>query len=288
MNFLGRSLANVGFVAIARLLQDIYHVNAIETTMLVLPFNFAVLFLLLPYNWICSKYGMVIPTRIAVIVLIIGGWVRMMVNQSFYWLLLGQCIIAIGNPLSLVAPPKIASLWFGDNQRALATMLTSLSIPLGAVMGFVLPFAFLGDDDGVDTPETRSKVVRYILVQNILIMAISIPIFFIVKNAPQVAPSISALKMQYSKPEGSISAFKKLIKNRNYMIFTFSFMGIFVTYVAFGAVLSQLSSLFGYKATSNQYFGMIYIILGVMGSMVHANMLDKHKAYKKQMMIIII
>lgn len=90
LNFLGRSLANVGFVAIARLLQDIYHVNAIETTMLVLPFNFAVLFLLLPYNWICSKYGMVIPTRIAVIVLIIGGWVRMLVNQSFYWLLLGQ------------------------------------------------------------------------------------------------------------------------------------------------------------------------------------------------------
>jgi hypothetical protein len=166
-------------------------------------------------------------------------------------------------------------------------MLTSLSIPLGAVTGFVLPFAFLGDNDGVDTPESRDKVAKYILVQNIVIMAISIPIFFVVKNQPEIAPSISALKMRHNKQEGSIAAFRKLIKNKNYMLFTFSFMGIFVTYVAFGAVLSQLSSLFDYKATSNQYFGMAYIVCGVMGSMVHANMLDKHKAYKKQIMVII-
>jgi hypothetical protein len=288
LNFLGRSIANVGFVAIAQIIQDIYHVNAIEVTMLVLPFNIAILFLLVPYNILCNKYGMVIPTRLAVIVLIIGGWVRMLVNHNFLWLLLGQCIIAIGNPISLVGPPKIASLWFGDNQRAIATMLTSLSLPMGAVIGFVLPFAFIGDDDGVDTPENRDKIAKYILVQNIFIMVISIPIFFIVKNKPFIAPSISALKMRHQESESTLVAFRLLIKNKNYMLLTFSFMGTYITYICFGAVLGQISSQFGYKASSNQYFGMAYIICGVIGSMVHANLLDKHKAYKKQMMFIVI
>ena len=93
---MARSMTNVGFAAIAKLLQDIYHVNAIQTTFLVLPFNFAVLFLLIPYNIICQKYGMVIPTRIAVVVMVIGGLVRLLVNESFYFLILGQAIIAIG------------------------------------------------------------------------------------------------------------------------------------------------------------------------------------------------
>ena len=130
-------------------------------------------------------------------------------------------------------------------------MINSLATPLGAVSGFVIPFAFLGDGDGVDTPETRRKVWMYILVQNIIVFTLSIPIFFFVRNRPETAPSISALKSIYEKPPKQFATFKKLAVNKNYMIHAFSFCGVFITYVCFGAVMSQLSAQFGFKASNN-------------------------------------
>lgn len=286
LNFMGRAIANVGFASIAKILQEIYGVDTIQTTLLAIPFNFMVLFFLFPYNYVSIKYGLRIPTYVAVIVLIIGAWTRILVNSSFGFLILGQTIIAIGQPLTLVAPAKIASLWFGDDQRALATMIGSLANPIGAVIGFVMPFAFVSDHDAVDTPDSRHKVRNYIIVQNILIMVLSIPIFFFVKNKPEVAPSISALKSIHARPEGNWSSIKKLVRDRDYMLLLIVFSLLFSVYVCFGAVMGPMMDLFKFKASSNQFFGVAYIIIGVAGSFIHATFLDKHKTYKKQLIII--
>ena len=287
LNFLGRAIANLGFVACAKIIQEMYGVDAIYTTALVLPFNFAILFLLLPYGAISNRFGLSIPTRIAVIALIIGGWLRLLVNQHFLWLILGQSIIAIGNPLSLIAPAKIASIWFGDDQRALATMIGSLAVPLGSVLSFIMPFFFLSNDDAVDSSTARSHFITYIIWQNIVIMAISIPIFFFVRNRPLVAPSVSELKDRYKKVSGNTADFKKLIRHKNYMILVFCFCFTFITYICFGAVMGQLVSSFGFEPSDNQFFGVSYIVCGVVASVVHAAILDKKKSYKKQLFVII-
>lgn len=287
LNFLGRAIACVGFVACARIIQGIYHVNAIHTTLLVLPFNFSILFLLFPYSMLTNKLGFVTPTRIAVVVLVIGGWTRMLVNSGFWWLVLGQAIIAIGNPLSLIAPAKISSIWFSDNQRALATMIASLATPVGSVIGFVMPFIFINDEDGVDTPESRAKFNKYILWQNILVMAMSIPIFFFVKNRPLIAPSISELKDRYTKKDNNSGQVKQLFKNKNYILYVFCFTAIHITFICFGGTMGLLVSTFGFRATDNQYFGISYILIGMIGSFAHAAFLDKHKKFRLQIYIII-
>ena len=188
-----------------------------------LPFNFAVLFLLFPYGAIANRFGLAIPTRIAVIGLIVGGWLRLLVNHSFAWLIVGQSIIAIGAPLSLIAPAKIASIWFGDNQRALATMIGSLATPLGSVIAFVMPFIFMSNDDVDDPKVGKDNFIRYIIWQNISMMVVSIPIFFFVRNRPLVAPSVSELKDRYKKVTGNIPDIKLLLKNKNYVIFVMCF-----------------------------------------------------------------
>jgi MFS family permease len=286
LNIMGRAIANVGFASIAKILIEIYGINTIHTTLTVLPFNFMVLFFILPYNYICQKYGFRIPTYVAVIAAVIGGWVRIGINSSFWFVILGQAIIAIGNPLTLVAPAKIAAIWFGDDQRALATMVCSLMNPIGAVIGFILPFMFVGDDDAIDTEASRNKVRTYIIVQNVILMATSIPIFFFIKNKPEVAPSISALKTLHEKSEGTWINIKKLINNKDYMLLLAAFAGVFSIYVCFGAVMAPLNAMFGFKPSSNQFFGASYIVFGVVGSFVHATLLDKYKTYKKQMYFI--
>uniref|UniRef100_A0A7S3K8U5 Major facilitator superfamily (MFS) profile domain-containing protein n=1 Tax=Euplotes crassus TaxID=5936 RepID=A0A7S3K8U5_EUPCR len=288
LNFFGRAIAQVGFVACARIIQGMFGVNPIHTTLLVLPFSFSILVLLFPYGKIANTFGLVIPTRAAVIALVIGAWVRYFVTSGFGWLIVGQCIIAIGSPLSLIAPAKIASIWFPDNQRALATMIGSLATPLGSVVGFVIPFIFIQDEDGVDTPEAHAKFKKYILWQNIIIIILSLPIFFFVKNRPLIAPSVSELKDRYTKKGNDTVEIKQLVTTKNYMLYVFTFAAIHITFICFGAVMGQLVSVFGFRATDNQYFGISYILFGMVGSFAHASMLDKHKKFRKQIWVIII
>ena len=45
--------------------------------------------------------------------------------------------------MMMQAPAKLASVWFPDSERTLATTIGSLAGPLGCVIGFVLPLFFL-------------------------------------------------------------------------------------------------------------------------------------------------
>lgn len=287
-NFLARSIAAVGFASCSKLLIDIYGITTIHTAMLNVPFSIMVLIFLFPYNYICIHYGLRIPTYVSTIALVIGALLRLLVNDNFLWLIAGQSIMAIGQPLTLVTPAKIAALWFGDNQRALATTIGALAGPVGAVIGFVFPFGFLGDKDGVDSDEAREKVWNYILVQTIVVLVLGVPIFFFFKNKPDVAPSVSALKTLHMQPEPTMTSVKNLLTNKPYVMFVLCFSGIFSIYVCFGAIMGPLLDQFHFKPSANQYFGTAYVICGVVGSFVHATFLDKYKTYKKQIAIICI
>lgn len=43
----------------------------------------------------------------------------------------------------ITAPPKLANIWFGDNERSTATTIGSLATPLGGIAGFVFPVFFI-------------------------------------------------------------------------------------------------------------------------------------------------
>ena len=59
----------------------------------------------------------------------------------------GSAVAAFGQVCFLNSISKVASVWFGGNQRALSTALGSLSTPLGAIIGFVLPSLLLSESD---------------------------------------------------------------------------------------------------------------------------------------------
>jgi FLVCR family feline leukemia virus subgroup C receptor-related protein len=43
---------------------------------------------------------------------IAGAWVRIAVNSSFTWVIIGQTLNGIGQPFILNSPAKIAAVWF--------------------------------------------------------------------------------------------------------------------------------------------------------------------------------
>ena len=83
--------------------------------------------------------------------LIIGGFLQLLGAilrclrppgpESAYLVMAGQVLAAIGQPFFTDMPPKIAVDWFPPYQRVIADTMASLSMPIGAAVGFVLPAA---------------------------------------------------------------------------------------------------------------------------------------------------
>ena len=279
-------LGMVGFTAISNNLTGIYGVSSLATTMLVLPFIFLFIPWIFPANYLIDTKGVVIPVYIASVTLLAGAWIRILVNTNFYFVIAGQVLMAIGQPFMLSAPAKLAALWFGDNERALATILGSLASPIGAVIGFLLPLLFIGDDDKNPTDDCKNKFEKYVLVQSIIITVLGLPIIFLIRNQPKTPPSSSAEKVLKRKRVGQWQAFKRLLQNRDYVFLMLSFSFIYSIYTTLGSWVGQISDEFGFQSSANSIFGTVYIFGGLVGSFTHAILLDKYKKYKIQYILI--
>ena len=72
-----------------------------------------------------------------------GFWLRCMLTHSFWFCLLGQTVIAIGQPLIYNLPAKVSAEWFPEGERLFSTMVGVNSSILGVVIGFFLPVTFV-------------------------------------------------------------------------------------------------------------------------------------------------
>lgn len=95
-----------------------YEVSAFDTAFLVLIFHLLYIPLNFPANFMMDRCGMILPTIISGALIIIGAWTRYLVMDSlnFSYITLGMTLMAAGNAFIVSGPPKIAVIWFGDNE----------------------------------------------------------------------------------------------------------------------------------------------------------------------------
>lgn len=139
--------------------------------------------------------------------------------------------MALGNPFVQTIGAKIAAIWFGDNERALATTITSIASVMGVMIGFVYPIIFVNDSDIINPKKAKDKVGFYILIQSVTITVVSIPIFFLIKDAPENPPSRSARIMRKGKKTEIMKTVKKLVSQPNVMVLYIAYSLIFSLYI---------------------------------------------------------
>jgi len=61
-------------------------------------------------------------------------------------MIIGQGLIGIFQRFLGNGASKLATRWFADDERALATAIGSLSLPLGCIIGMVLGPLFIHDN----------------------------------------------------------------------------------------------------------------------------------------------
>ena len=119
------------------------------------------------------------------------------------------------------------------------------------------------------------------LVQNIIATFFSVAVLIIAREKPPTPPSASAdrppVQLEFKKE------MKDLIKNKSYLLLVLGYASLYGTVTAVGAVINSLTKPFNYTIQNNSLFGAVFIISGILGSIVTGIFLDKTHKFKMVM-----
>jgi fucose permease len=65
-----------------------------------------------PCVYVIETYGLRWGVIAGIVSTAVGLWIRCLINVNFYTVLVGQIIIAMGQPLLYNAPGKVTTNWF--------------------------------------------------------------------------------------------------------------------------------------------------------------------------------
>ena len=117
---------------------------------------------------------------------IVGVWLRWVVLESadsFAYLLIPQALIASFQPYFCNGVSKLATVWFGDEERALATTIGSLATPIGCILGMVLGPFFVSENDKEDHIGGKSNIENYLSICAAVATGLTIPLIIFYKRA---------------------------------------------------------------------------------------------------------
>ena len=74
--------------------------------------------------------------------------------------------------------------------------------------------------------------------------------------------------------------FALLIKDKNFIFLMISFALSFAIYGAIASTVGDLANSFGFSSDAVSIFGAIFVISGLVGSVIHAIIMDKYQKFK--------
>lgn len=137
---LSGSCISICLTPVSQSIKEAYDVPLLAVSFCTLVFGLTSI----PMFFISMKLLTAYPTanvlRLGCFFLVFGGWIRMITlfDSSPFWpILTGATIISFSGPIFLSAQNILCNRWFGDEERAVATAITGLAIPIGSIFAFV-------------------------------------------------------------------------------------------------------------------------------------------------------
>jgi FLVCR family feline leukemia virus subgroup C receptor-related protein len=91
-----------------------------------------------PAAYIIDTYGTRTGIIIGSLLGIVGVSLRLLVNENFTWVVVGQILAGIGRPFILNCQAKISATWFSSQTRGGVTQLLTLILNISLVIGKTL------------------------------------------------------------------------------------------------------------------------------------------------------
>lgn len=244
-------------------LDDLLLVDLFSLTFMIayIPMTFVASFLL-------DKYDFRIGAGIGAILMGIFGFLRYFAFQEFWFALLFQLGIAIGQPFLLNAVTKLSANWFPETEKTTATGISLLSTYIGVALGSILSPILVAIWD----------ISGMLLIFGILALISGILFVVFVRERPPTPPTSEITEEKVFMFEG----IKKLFTNKYFLIL---FLVFFVGLGVFNTMETYTGKIIPYDETLAGLLGMIIIVGGVLGTMVMSILSDKLNMRKILMII---
>lgn len=270
------SVLMVGFSPIASVISKLFDCSVVIVEAQTLIFLAA----FIPANFIAihmlPRKGLKYTVLTGGALLLAGAWMRLLVNATgrFEAACLGSIFAAFGQTFFYNCASKLASQWFGENERTLSTVLGSISLPIGSIVGFVLPTIMISEKDLQNPDDGKDKILLYIWIQCILVTLAVGNLLIHARDKPPTPPSLSA--SQVPPPFDFKEELAKLKGNKNYLLLALSFGTVYSNSGALAAIISSLTKPYGYSIRDNASFGSVFILSGILGAVIGGILTDKY------------
>jgi len=265
---IGNAIVWISFSPISDKVKDYYHIDDFWINMLSTVFLIAYIPVVPFASWCMDMVNLRFGLVLGAVFTVVGAWLRVPGKWTFWTVLAGQTLGAIGQGFILNAPPKLAANWFPDSQRTTATTLGSLANPIGVAIGFVLPPAVV---------TVSGKVPLLMLIEAGIVSALCVPLILFFRSAAPTPPSGAA---DVVKEENFVHSLKEISTNLNFWLLFFEFGLGLGAYNTLATVINEICKPFGYSNTDSGVLGAVTIVSGLVGAGIVGPLVDKTRAYK--------
>lgn len=126
----------------------------------------------------------------------------------------------------------------------------------------------------------RDNIYVMLFVENIAITIMALYFFIFFRNSnPPTPPSFAAMRNHSSITQGMAADFMTLMRNRNFVLVTLSYVLIFSIYSGLSVILPLLWLPFGFGPFDVSVFGAIFVFVGAFACYFAGKYLDRTNKY---------
>jgi len=249
----------LNFAPITPLVEQLFHVSELEVGLLSLVFPLLYIPISIPAGIITDSKGFRVSVGIGALFMTAFSVLRIL-SPDFTMLLIFQAGVAIGQPFVMNSISKLAATWFPRNERVLATGLGSMALFLGMMISLSLtPFL------------TLSIGFASMLMCYAAIAVIGALFFFAAARAKPPA----AVEPEEVSESFSMQGFRRVIRSRDLALLSAAFFIGVGLFTALATWLEKVLEPFGISITDAGIIGGVFIVGGIVGSIVIPAFSDK-------------
>jgi len=250
----------LNFAPITPLVEKMFQVTEFEVGLLSMVFPLLYIPISIPAGILTDSKGYRVSVGIGVLFMAAFSVLRAL-SQDFMMLLLFQAGVAIGQPFVMNSISKLAATWFPKKERVLATGLGSMALLLGMMVSLsVTPFLTLSFGFG------------FMLLSYAAVAVIGAVLFLIAARAKPVIPP---------EPEDEVTeafsakALRGVVRSRDIGLLSAAFFIGVGLFTALATWLEKVLEPFGISIADAGIIGGVFIVGGIIGSIVIPALSDK-------------
>ncbi|KAG9511124.1 putative MFS-type transporter C09D4.1 [Fragariocoptes setiger] len=295
----------IEYSSITSVLSLYYNVDHMSINWTSIVYMIVYIPLIIPTSWLMECIGLRNSIIIGSLGTTIGALIKCFsVHQTHFWLtMIGQTVVAVSQLFIISVPPRLAAVWYSDDQVSRATACGVFGNQLGIAIGFVVPPALVYGSQPEEIAHGLHQLFNSVAGVSCVV---SLAILLFLDERPPKPPGIARLEQlklserqvvtSTTKTEETVvrqpkikfaSCVADLICNINFMLLFISYGLNVGTFYAISTVLNQMLQHYGSdKMYLVGMLGLTIVVTGMIGSIVCGHILDRTHAFKSITIIV--